>query len=326
MATNPGPKAFISSTTDLSDLRSSLENFFESYGFSPFLSNRPGFGENPDHSPYTSCLKILESCQVVIGIIGRRFGRKFCTGWGEYSSEYRNYSPTQAEIVHAFNMRKRLMVYVLRDVLCHYEMWKKGLIVRAGEGLNGYDDFVGTMEFIKCLENLKSGNRPSLYIVPYTDVQYIITDLRIRLATDLQIMWSHYEASDFKKTEALTKLAIAMLNPARISQIEKLVAVQMRESNIGCRLSEIVKNKKDLSDRINSFKRKVEAIQEYRKEKYFGKLVWIDSELDKLDQLEKDLKEQFMIQNIIPVLMEFLVTEGLVSPNFKTAVYAVNWA
>lgn len=326
MATNPGPKAFISSTSDLRDLRSSLENFFDSYGFTPVLSNRPGFGENPYHSPYATCLEILESCQIVIGIIGRRFGDKYCTGWGKYSSEFNNCSPTQAEIRHAFNIRKRLIVYVLSEVKCHYEMWKNGLIDRGGGGLNGYDDFDGTMEFIEFLGHLKSDNRQPLYIIPYTDVQYIITDLRIRLATDLQIMWSHYEASDIRQTEALIKLAIAMLSPARIHQIRKLVDVQMRESNVGRRLSETVQNKNNLSDRINSFKEKVIAIQEHRQEKYFGKLVWIIPELDKLDQLEKDLKEQFMIQNIIPVLMEFLVTERIVPSDFMTTEYGDNLA
>jgi len=318
MATNPGPKAFISSTSDLSDLRSSLENFFESYGFTPVLSGRPGFGENPYHSPYTSCLEILESCQIVIGIIGRRFGKKMCTGWGKYSSEISNCSPTQAEIIHAFNKRKRLIVYVLDDVLCHYKMWKKGLSVKE---VSEYDDFLGTMEFIECVMTLRTDNRQPLYIIHYTNVQYIINDLRIRLATDLQIMWSHYEASDFKQTEALFKLTIAMLNPAHISQIQKLKDVQMRESNIGRRLSETVKNKKDLSDRINSFQIKVDAIQEHRQKKYIKILEPITEKLNDLDRLEKDLKEQFIIQNIIPVLMRFVVTKGVVSPDFENAVY-----
>ena len=149
MVINPGPKVFISSTVyDLRDLRASLEVFLELSGFGPVLSNRPGFGEDPNDFPYASCLKVLESCQLVIGIIGRRFGYRFCTGWGEYAHQYHDYTPTKAEIEHAFKKKKRLIVYILDEVLCHYEIWRKGLEIKDKEILSGYDDFCGTMELL----------------------------------------------------------------------------------------------------------------------------------------------------------------------------------
>lgn len=298
MTANPGPKAFISSSVyDLLDLRASLEVFLKSSGLEPVASNRLGFGEDPKHFPYASCLTVLEGCQIVIGIIGRRFGNKFPTGWGEYAAQYRDYTPTQAEIAHAFKKNKRLIVYVLSDVLCHYEIWRKTPDSFDQMTMNGYDNFNETMKLITWVKNLKGDDRPPLWILPYSDVQMIIHDLRKRFAMDLQIMWSHFESSAAKHAMIL---ALGMMDNNLPDNFVDCIVDDLENTELGKVLLEtleehdnILKNKKEVEKSIKE--------PPCRKDKE-GELSYAYTQCADIYALEKALKEQFLLQKIIPAL------------------------
>lgn len=56
MVTNPGPKVFISSSIlDLRGTRVAIKDFLTNMGFSPVLSEEPGFGDNPIVEPHVAC-------------------------------------------------------------------------------------------------------------------------------------------------------------------------------------------------------------------------------------------------------------------------------
>jgi hypothetical protein len=63
---------FISSTDyDLIDLRAELARYLFELGYRPILSSSEGFPDSfPELEPWESCLPVLESCYVVILIIG----------------------------------------------------------------------------------------------------------------------------------------------------------------------------------------------------------------------------------------------------------------
>ena len=69
------PRIFVSSTYyDLKHLRSSLENFIESLGFEPILSEKGDIAYAPDASLDNSCYRDASSADIFVLIIGGRYG------------------------------------------------------------------------------------------------------------------------------------------------------------------------------------------------------------------------------------------------------------
>lgn len=69
------PRVFISSTYyDLKHLRSSLENFTESLGFEPVLSEKGDIAYAPDMPLDESCYREAKSADIFVLIIGGRYG------------------------------------------------------------------------------------------------------------------------------------------------------------------------------------------------------------------------------------------------------------
>lgn len=213
-------------------------------------------------------------------------------------------TPTQAEIKHAFKMKKRLMVYILDEVLCHYEMWrkyqKKGLEINDKEILNGYDDFCGTMELIKWVKSLGGDDRPALWILPYSDVQTIIYDLRKRFAMDLQIMWSHFEASAEKQAMLL---AIAMMDLNLPDNFVDRIVNDLK-SKLGKKLLKTMDECRELWMRLQNVREKILKKSQCSQNKYLRMLASVNTQYAQLVELEKALKEQFLLQKIIPALIE----------------------
>jgi len=70
-------RVFISSTCyDLSVVRGQLRNFIESIGYEPVMSDYNDVVYDPRAHTHTSCIDEVASCDVVIVIIGSRFGGK----------------------------------------------------------------------------------------------------------------------------------------------------------------------------------------------------------------------------------------------------------
>jgi hypothetical protein len=68
-------RVFVSSTAyDLAALRSSLRRFIEAHGFEPVLSEYSDVLYDPREHTHRSCLAEVKSCDIVILIIGSRFG------------------------------------------------------------------------------------------------------------------------------------------------------------------------------------------------------------------------------------------------------------
>ncbi|WP_144502882.1 DUF4062 domain-containing protein [Bacillus pumilus] len=71
------PKIFISSTCyDLNVVRSQLRGFVSIFGYEPVMSDYADILYDPRSHTHTSCLKEVENCDMLILIIGSRFGGK----------------------------------------------------------------------------------------------------------------------------------------------------------------------------------------------------------------------------------------------------------
>ena len=72
-----GLKVFVSSTCyDLSILRSSIRNFIVSLGYEPIMSDYADVVYDPRQHTHTSCVEEVSNCDMLIVIIGSRFGGK----------------------------------------------------------------------------------------------------------------------------------------------------------------------------------------------------------------------------------------------------------
>jgi hypothetical protein len=115
---------FVSSTCyELRDLRAAIKAWLVQLGLEPLMSDEGGFPHVDGMPPYASCLRALEECPLVIVVIDRRYGQRF-DDWGPYP-QFRGCSPTHAELRHALDIGKRVLIYVHDDLWNFYEVWRK---------------------------------------------------------------------------------------------------------------------------------------------------------------------------------------------------------
>lgn len=202
---NPRPRVFLSSTVyDLRDTRNVVSGVLRVAGFDVFQSDALGFPDIPKKAPYASCLTALEQANLVIAIVGKRYGQAYEAGW-PYATEDPK-TPTWAEIVHAYVNNKRLLVYIDTNVLSMYQTWRIGGIKRRSRAKfqkQGYDNVEGTMSLVRRLKALgvKEHGFPIAWIVPFTDALSILEDLRGKFAWDLDVFWRKFEKAEEERME-----------------------------------------------------------------------------------------------------------------------------
>lgn len=109
---------FISSTCfDLKEQRHNIYSELSDMGYSVILSENGDVGYEQGTSLERSCLNSVSSTDIVVGIIGRRFGSK--------SESFEAHSITMNEITTAVGVGKIIFVFVERNVLAEFETYKK---------------------------------------------------------------------------------------------------------------------------------------------------------------------------------------------------------
>jgi hypothetical protein len=117
-------QVFVSSACyELRDLRAAVQSWLKNLGLTPILSDEGGFPHEEGLPPYAACLRVLETCPLVVGVIDRQYGHPF-EDWGPYE-QYRGLSPTHAELRHALDSGKRLLLFVHSDIWAFYEVWRE---------------------------------------------------------------------------------------------------------------------------------------------------------------------------------------------------------
>jgi hypothetical protein len=110
------PRVFISSTFyDLRHVRADLDWFIKDMGYVP-IRNEGGdipYGREDELEQY--CYREIERCDIMIGIVGGRFG---------HASKIDNeYSISQTELKSALRLRKQVYVFVEKSVWHEYETY-----------------------------------------------------------------------------------------------------------------------------------------------------------------------------------------------------------
>ena len=111
------PRVFVSSTYyDLKSVRADLEHFIRDRGYDPVLNERGNIAYSKESAPEQACYREIESSDILVSIIGGRFGS---------SSQAGPYSISQMELKNAIEQYKQVYIFVERDVLAEFRTYQK---------------------------------------------------------------------------------------------------------------------------------------------------------------------------------------------------------
>lgn len=144
------PRVFVSSTYyDLKYVRADLQRFIEDQGYDPVLNEKGHIPYGSDEKLESYCYKEIELCDIVIGIIGGRYGSD--------SYESQGYSVSNAELQSAIKKGKQLYVFIDHQVMTEYKTYQAN---KDNDSINyaSVDD-PKIFKFIDDLFNLPNNNQ-----------------------------------------------------------------------------------------------------------------------------------------------------------------------
>jgi len=234
---------FVSSTHyGLEDLRAELTDFLESLGVQPYMSSEAGFPDYQGIPPYAGCLRALERCLMVVGVLDRRYGRAF-QDWEPFP-QYKGLSPIHAELRHALAMGKRLVVYVRDDVHAIYELYRRNpedvAKLKLPENLD-----IETLELYRELKLAK----PAPWIEPFRDIRDLKASLQQRLLNDLYELMLQRETTTNAAISVITEAFVKSdktLRDAVLMAADKETQAQLAE--LDRQLTELAEKRRQLQD------------------------------------------------------------------------------
>lgn len=206
-------QVFVSSACyELRDLRASIKGWLHEHGLTPMMSDDPGFPHIAGMPPYATCLKVLEECPLVIGVIDRHYGRPF-EDWDPYK-QFNGCAPTHAELRHSMDMGKRVLVYVHNDLWCFYEAWNKNPSAMKDSLPQGLDEATLLM-----FQELKQ-RTPAPWIEHFSNVTDILASLNKEL---VNLLYMHFQDRE-KQTMDLATYLLDKITEAAPNIREKIIS------------------------------------------------------------------------------------------------------
>lgn len=203
------PQVFVSSTYyDLKSVREDIGRFLRDYGFDVIRHEVGRVPYSKGQSLEASCLREVEACDILICVIGGRFGS---------SSESGHQSITQAELTAAIDSGKQVFVFVERPVYIEFDFYEsnkqlQGLKLRAATDARVYD-------FIRGVRELPIGYP----IFPFDTSSEIVSLLREQFAGIFQRLLS-------ERGREQTASLVAQLQSS-LASVSTLVAALAKEKD-----------------------------------------------------------------------------------------------
>lgn len=188
------PNVFVSSACrELRDLRAAVRGWLSQMGFNPILSEVDGFPHVDGMPPWASCLKTMDECALVIGVAERYYGQPF-DDWGPFS-QYEGLAPTHAELRHALDTGKRVLIYVHDDTWKFYEVWRQNPEAFAQAVPPGLD-----IQTLEMFHELKTRN-PVPWLSRFLNSSQLIESLKKEIINQLylQLREREMETADLKQ-------------------------------------------------------------------------------------------------------------------------------
>lgn len=203
------PRIFISSTYyDLKQTREDLASFLTSLGYEPVRNEEGNIPFGKDNTLENYCLREIGHVDILVSIIGGRFGSS--------SSESR-WSISNEELRTAIKNKKQVYIFIDSQVAAEYETY---LLNKGGSTKFKYVDNVKIYEFIEEIKGLTSNNNIKEFSTSFQIQQYLKEQLAGLFQSFLE------QQSKMKDFDLATKLE----NTA--NTLEKLVDY-LKETNKG---------------------------------------------------------------------------------------------
>jgi hypothetical protein len=160
------PRVFISSTFyDLRQVREDLERFIKGLGYEPVRHETGRIPYSKDEPLESSAYREIELCDIVVTIVGGRFGAE--------SNDQPGYSITQSEIRRALERGIAVFIFVDRSVLAEYSTYQ--LNKDSKDTKYRFVDDVRIYEFLEFLHALPKNN-PIAPFETNTDITNYLTE------------------------------------------------------------------------------------------------------------------------------------------------------
>lgn len=146
------PRVFISSTFyDLKQIRVELDKFIEMLGYEPVRNEEGDIPYGKDEALQAYCYKEIANIDVLVSIIGSRYGSK-----GIIKEKEQEYSVSQLELKTALKEDKQVFVFIDKNVFTEYETY---ILNKNNENvIYKYVDNVNIYKFIEEIKALPHNN------------------------------------------------------------------------------------------------------------------------------------------------------------------------
>ena len=162
------PRVFISSTYyDLKHVRNDLADFIKSLGYTPVMHDKGGVAYTQIDTIEDSCYNELTNCDIVVCVIGNRFGAK---------SAGSDFSITMEVLRTAIKNKKKIYIFITKDVYIENKTYLENK--DSGSFKPAFADDIRIHKFIEELKDTVKNNP----IEPFETTEEIISSLRNQFA------------------------------------------------------------------------------------------------------------------------------------------------
>lgn len=233
------PRVFISSTFyDLRQIRVELDKFIESLGYEPVRNEEGDIPYGKEDALQSYCYKEIENVDILVSIIGSRYGSVATT---EKSQEY---SISQMELKTALAENKQVFVFIDKNVATEYETYS---LNKGNSDIKyKYVDNPNIYKFIEEIKSLPNNNNIKEFetaddIISYLKEQfaglfkqfiidskrvkeaYVIKDIE-KTAKTLRELVDYLKVENHDKDEAISQ--IVKINHPLISKVRDVLSIK----------------------------------------------------------------------------------------------------
>lgn len=180
------PKIFVSSTFyDLKHVRNDVSTFLRGLGYEPVMHDKGNITYSQNVPLEQSCYDEISTCDIVVCIIGNKFGTK---------STGSDYSITMNELQEAIKKRKKIYIYILKDVFAENSTYIANK--DTGTFIPAHVDNVKIHEFICDIKNTVRNHPIQAF--------ELVTDITNNLKQQLAGLFQHLLSQEANVTESKT--------------------------------------------------------------------------------------------------------------------------
>ena len=181
------PRVFISSTFyDLKQVRDDLERFIKELGYEPVRHEAGAIPYGKDEKPEKYAYREVELCDILISIIGGRYGTE--------SSEAGPYSISQQELRTAIERGVQVFIFIERSVYAEYSTYK---LNKDNENVKySFVDDPRVYQFIEEVHSLPSNNPIAIF------------DTSSEIVRNLQAQWAGLFQRFLQEQQRLSEIRI----------------------------------------------------------------------------------------------------------------------